>query len=125
MVSKTCLLLVEIRICLLLVEMRIWLLLDEMRICLLLVEMRGQVHLKLHYLLGFLLKLSTTQTRINFTYPCCFYKRKYGEVLNNTLPRHNFNELVFTTFILIFCFILTKFLQKDILKPFMSNELHP
>ena len=50
-----------------------------------------------------------------------FYKQKHGEVLNNMLPQHNFNDLVFITFILI----LTKFLQEDILKPFMSNELHP
>ena len=46
--------------------------------CLLLVKMRVKhISRPLHYLLRFLLKLSTTQTRINFTYPCCFTKKTH------------------------------------------------
>ena len=78
------------------------------------------------YSLGFLLKLSTTQKRIKFYLSLLFLqKNTWWGFEYCTVSARDFIEIRQVLFLSRSSFMLTKFLQEDILEPFMCNELHP
>ena len=86
----------------------------------------GQAHLETIAILATILAKSIYDTnKDQFYLSLLFLQTKtHGEV-----SQHNVNQLVFlqSLFLIqdVFQIILTEFLEEDILKPLMSNKLHP